>query len=268
MINSNFRKFYVWIILLITFSCGTSKSVSRGGETAEMSTSTFIKSIDTQKPSFDNLTIQSNINVEMPKNKASLSGKIYIKNREKIWVNISKFGLTAARALITPNGFKAYEKLNRTYVDGDYQFVNNLLKVDFIDYQKLQNLMLGRVFTEIKPTEFNLNIADNRYLLTYSGNDKIMKNPKQGKYFQEYIFDANFRLMHAVVKDPFSGKILEITYSGWIPVGNQQFPKDVKILVKDKKTKKVELEYNNFTFTESATPFEIPSGYKPHDVLK
>lgn len=264
----SFSHFFGLSILLAFISCGTAKNIPGGNEAAGMSTSAFVKKIKTQKPIFKDLTIQSRIDVDIDDNRASLSGKIYIRNKEKIWVNVSKFGLTAARALITPDGFQAYEKLNKTYIDGGFQYFNNLLKVDFIDYEKLQDLMLGRIFVELNPKDFELEIENNQYLLAFADNQKILKHPKEGKYFQTYRFDDSFRLVEAQLKDPASGMELEISYSGWISVGPQQFPKYVKVLVKDKKTQKVELEYNNFTFVESPTPFEIPSGYKPNGILK
>src|SRR5690606_14497445 len=157
---------------------------------------------------------------------------------------------------------------DRTYIDGDFTYFNHLLKVDFIDYQTLQNLLLGRIFTEMKPTDFQSEIIDNQYVLNYKQNENLAKNPKKGSYIQTYVFGNDYLLRKAVIKDPNSKMELEIEYSGWLKVGVQSFPKNVKVLVKDKKTQKVELEYNNFTFEQSETPFEIPSGYKPNKLFK
>lgn len=263
----NFQKLLYIITIFTLFSCGSTKNI-HGNETEEMNTVVFLKKADTQKPVFRHLTIQSKIDVDIDDTKASLNGKIYIENKEKIWVNVSKFGLTAARALITPNGFQAYEKLNRTYIDGDFEYFNNLLKVDFIDYQKLQNLLLGRLFTEINPKDFELKLDGNWYLLFYKKNDELLNQPKAGKYIQKYVFDNNFRLISAEIIDSASKMELLIEYTNWKPLGPQYFPGNVKVLVKDKKTQKVELEYNKFTFEESSTPFEIPSDYTPNDILK
>lgn len=264
---SEIRRFSGLLLLLFFAACGTSKNIP-GAAGEEMSTVSFLKEINNQKPVFKHLTIQSKIDADIDGTRVGLNGKIYIKNKEKIWVNTSKLGLTAARALITPEGFKAYEKLNRTYIDGDFSYFNQLLKVDFINYDKLQNLMLGRLFVDIHPKDFELNQQDGKYVLSYKENEALLKHPKAGKYFQVYSFDNNFRLSSAVLKDPDSDMELSIEYTNWMSVGPQFFPKNVKVLVKDKKTQKVELEYNNFTFEESPTPFEIPSGYKPNDILK
>ncbi len=257
----------VLLLLLVLASCSTQKGAT-GSSTEEMKTASIVKNALAQKPQFVHLTINSKINAEIDDNSVGLNGKIYVQNGKKIWVNVSKFGVSGARALITPDGFKAYEKLDKTYIDGDFSYFNNLLKVDFIDYDKLQNLLLGRIFVDMKTGDFSSEILQNQYVLNFKENDQIERNPKEGKYVQTYTLDADFRMKRAYLKDPKTGMELDITYDNWQKVGTQFFPKSVKVLVKDKKTQKVELEYNNFTFEESQTPFEIPSGYKPNKLLK
>lgn len=265
-------KFYTKLIVgiaasLLVFSCKTAGIVS-GGDAENMKTASVINKVLAQKPSFTHLTINSKINADIDDVSTSLNGKIYVNNGKKIWVNISKFGINGARAIITPEGFKAYEKLEKTYIDGDFSYFNRLLKVDFIDYDKLQNILLGRIFVDMKSSDFNSEIIDNQYVLTFRENDQLLQNPKDGKYIQTYKIGSDFYLNEAFLKDPKSQMELSVNYSNWIKVGGQTFPKNVKIIVKDKKTQKVELEYNNFTFEQIDTPFEIPSGYKPNDILK
>lgn len=263
----NYSKILFLFSLIFIFSCGTQKGIATG-EVEDLKTSELVKNVVAQNPKFTHLTISSKINADIDEVSVGLNGKIYVQNGKKIWVNITKFGVTGARALITPEGLKAYEKLDRTYIDGDFSYFNNLLKVDFIDYQKLQNLLLGRIFVDLNATEFQSEVSDNQYILSFKENESILQKPVEGKYFQRYAFDSNFNLIKATVIEPKSKRELEINYSGWQKVGSQLFPKFVKVLVKDTKTQKVDLEYNNFTFEQSETPFEIPSGYKPNKLLK
>lgn len=267
MISRKLNIILFFSFLLILISCGTQKGAAESSA-EEMKTSAIINSSLRQKPVFTHLTILSKINADIDGNSVGLNGKIYIQDGRKIWVNVSKFGINAARAEVTPNGFKAYEKLDRTYIDGDFSYFNNLLKVDFIDYQKLQNLLLGRIFIEMRASDFHSEIINNEYVLTYRDNSKLLDEPEDGKYIQTYKFGPDYLLREAILKDPGSKMELQINYSDWLKVGSQSFPKNVKILVKDKKTQKVELEYNNFTYEQSETPFEIPPGYKPNKLLK
>lgn len=267
MISNKLNILIYFSFCLILISCGVRKGETESGA-EEMKASAVINNSLRLQPVFTHLTIQSKINADIDGNSVGLNGKIYIQNGKKIWVNVSKFGINAARAEITPEGFKAYEKLDRTYIDSDFSYFNNLLKVDFINYQKLQNLLLGRIFTEMKPADFHSEIINNEYILTYKDNAKLSEKPQEGKYVQTYKFGTDYLLREAVLKDPKSNMELQINYSDWLKIGSQSFPKNVKVLVKDKKTQKVELEYNNFTYEQSATPFEIPSGYKPNKLMK
>lgn len=257
----------VAIIVLFAVSCSTTKGTT-DTNTKEMKTSALIKKITDSQPNFNYLTIQSKINTEIDGTRLGLNGKIFIENGKMIWVNISKFGLNAARALITPDGVKAYEKLNRTYIDSDFSYFNELLKVNFIDYDELQNLLLGRIFVDLKADDFSAEIVNGDYILQHKENDQIVKNLEEGKYFQRYIFDSDFRLKQAFILDPNTTMELLINYENWTKVGSQEFPQYVKVLVKETKTQKVDIEYNNFTFQQSQTPFEIPSGYKPNKLIK
>lgn len=255
------------VFILIITSCSTSRKVAQG-KMVEMKTSALINNVLKQSPQFIHLTINSRVNANIDNNSVGLNGKIYIKNGEQIWVNISKFGITAARANITPEGFQAFEKLGQTYIDGDFTYFNQLLKVDFIDYEKLQNLLLGRIFVELNPREFKSEIIDQEYVLSHIDNEKLKRRAEEGKYIQTYFFDHEFKLKKALLKDPKSNMELLVEYAEWTTVGPQNFPKSVKVLVKDKKTQEVHLEYNNFTFEESSTPFSIPSSYQPNKLLK
>lgn len=256
---------FLSFLLFGVLSCGSSRKLVKA---ADAEAETVFQQIESERLQFVDLTIQSRIKADLEDVTTSMNGKIFIKNHHKIWVNISKFGLTAARAQITPEGFQVYEKLGKTYGDGDFSFFNRLLRVDFIDYEKLQSLLLGRIFVDISPKEFVLSVEDNQYKITHRDNERISAHPKKGQYLQEYVFDSRFRLIRAHLTDPIREMDVQIDYEGWRKFGVQDFPGNVKILVKDTKTQKIELEYNSFAFVESPTPFSIPSGYKPNKMFQ
>ena len=191
---------------------------------------------------------------------------IVVDNGSKIWVNATKLLFPLGRAQFTPEGFAAYEKIGGTYYEGDFSLANKLLKVDFIDYQKLQNLLLGKVFVDLNSKDYTADFKGNEYLVTYNKNAAIFANPVAGEYVQTYTFDKGFRLVKALLIDPKRKMEVEIEYKNWVKAGTEEFPKNVKIIIKDKKTRQVDLEYNSFTYQETNTPFSIPSGYKKKEI--
>lgn len=249
-------------------SCSTAKVV-KDDKTAAPVVSESAKIISktlAEKSTFNHLTIQAKVEADLEEIAGDVKATIYVNNGSKIWVNATKFGFTGARAQITPDGFAAYEKIGGTYYEGDFSLANKLLKVDFIDYQKLQNLLLGKVFVDLNPTDYTAKFDQNQYVVSYNKNQQIISAPVAGQYVQEYIFDPNFRLKEAHLKDPKRNMVVDIDYANWIKVGEEHFPKNVKIIIKDKKTRQVDLEYNSFTYQETNTPFSIPSGYKKKEI--
>ncbi|MFV0151676.1 DUF4292 domain-containing protein [Empedobacter falsenii] len=256
---------YIFCLGILATACNTQKvaKVEKDNKTEVVSASAkIIQQTLSKKSSFKDLTIKAKVIADL----GDANATIAVKNGQKIWVNATKFGFTGARSLITPDGFAAYEKIGGTYYEGDFSIANKLLKVDFIDYQKLQNLMLGKVFVDLNPTDYTASFANNQYTITYNKNQAIVASPTEGEYIQTYIFDNGFRLIEAHLKDPKRKMEVDLTYNNWVKAGAEEFPKNVKIIIKDKKTRQVELEYNSFTFQETNTPFSIPNGYKKKDI--
>lgn len=256
---------YIFCLGILATACSTQKlaKVEKDNKTEVVSASAkIIQQTLSKKSSFKDLTIKAKVIADL----GDANATIAVKNGQKIWVNATKFGFTGARSLITPDGFAAYEKIGGTYYEGDFTIANKLLKVDFIDYQKLQNLMLGKVFVDLNPTDYTASFANNQYTITYNKNQAIVASPTEGEYIQTYIFDNGFRLIEAHLKDPKHKMEVDLTYNNWVKAGAEEFPKNVKIIIKDKKTRQVELEYNSFTFQETNTPFSIPDGYKKKDI--
>jgi len=259
---------YIFCLGLITTACTTQKVAKVDDKNAEVvsASAKIIQQTLAKKSAFKDLTIKAKVVADLEGMSGDVNATIAIKNEQKIWVNATKFGITGARAQFTPTGFAAFEKLGGTYYEGDFSLANKLLKVDFIDYQKLQNLLLGKVFVDLNSADYTANFSDNKYTITYNENEAIKASPKEGKYIQTYIFDNGFRLTEAHLKDPKRNIEIDLAYDNWVKAGEEEFPKNVKIFIKDKKTRQIDLEYNSFTFQETNTPFSIPAGYKKKEI--
>lgn len=255
------------LVFTIT-SCSSSKFVKEKDVTPVMAVSESTKIINktlAQKSTFKNLTINAKLAIDLEGVGGDVNATIVVDNGAKIWVNATKI-IPLGRAEFTPEGFAAYEKIGKTYYEGDFSLANKLLKVDFIDYQKLQNLLLGKVFVDLNSADYTAVFKENQYLVTYNNNAAILLAPKAGEYEQTYTFDKGFRLTKAVLNDPKRNMEVEIEYKNWIKAEEEEFPKNVKIIIKDKKTRQVDLEYNSFTYKETNTPFSIPGGYKKKEI--
>ena len=255
-------------LLLVPFifamnSCTTQKKVvTATGEVKDQALTSFYANYQQHVPNFDGVQIKSKIRTDIKGKSLSASLKLYVKNNEQIWANASIFGITGARANITPNKVQAYSVLEREYIDSNFDYFNNILKVNFINYERLQELLLGQLFLIKDLNQYEVETtSDNQYVLTYKGNQELERNPKKNEYIHTFYLDSNYRLRKVEITDPTSKTDIIATYDEWQLLEGKNFPSLVKVLINGKQKDKIELDYTNFVFEDVNPPFRIPKGY-------
>lgn len=258
----------IYIVLLIGLvSCKTQKNIVKTPQkpvvesAAEIAKKNLFSKIEKATLNFETLKIKATADIETDTSYPSVSTTLYFDKGKQIWANASMI-LNIARASIKPEGFKMYEKINKTYIDSDFNFVNNLLKVDFINFNSVEDLLLGRIFFPIKNSDFDFSSQGNAYVLQSKKAVKIGEGHNSGLFSQQITFDFNFNLKQVVLEEVNRKSKLQIDYGDYAAVGNTNLPKSIKIFIKDTKESKISLEYNKFELSKMDTPFEIPSGYK------
>ena len=217
-------------------------------------------------PKFEHVKINSKITASDLR-VSPLDATIYIENDKKIWSNISFLIIPAARAIITPEGIKAMDKYNKNYIDSDFDYLNNLLNVNFIDYKTLEKLLMGRTFMHI--TNSNSKIVKNSegYQLTSITNQKIVTNEITREYKVEMQYTEDFNLNWVKLQDVKSNDAIEIVYENWEIFPNEvKLPKNVKIIIKGSKTSQILMENTKFDFSRMETPYSVPANYKKIDI--
>jgi hypothetical protein len=217
-------------------------------------------------PKFEHVKINSKITASDLR-VSPLDAVIYIENDKKIWSNITFLIIPAARAIITPEGIKAMDKYNKNYIDSDFDYLNNLLNVNFIDYKTLEKLLMGRTFMQI--TNSNSKIVKNSkgYQLTSITNQKIVTNEVTREYKVEMQYTEDFNLNWVKLQDVRSNDAIEIVYENWETFPNEvKLPKNVKIIIKGSKTSQILIENTKFDFSRMETPYSVPANYKKIDI--
>ena len=259
---------FVFLSFWLLQSCGViKKPLPAEGEVEDQTLKVFKENYESSIAKVEHLQIRSKIDADINGKSNSATLRLYFQGDERIWANASILGITGARANIVPGKVQAYEIIDKTYIDSDFSFFNEKLKVNFIDFDRLKSLLLGRLFLIDAWDSYELETtSDNLYALKYKQNRKLETNPKEGKYIHTFYLDSYYRLNEVVIQDPNSETQITVKYENWIQVENSNFPGRVKILIKSKQDDTIELEYNNFDFTETNPPFRIPSGYSPREI--
>ncbi|MGI9650062.1 DUF4292 domain-containing protein [Chryseobacterium sp. RLHN22] len=217
-------------------------------------------------PKFDHVKINSKITASDLR-VSPLDATIYIENDKKIWANISFLIIPAARALITPEGIKAIDRYNKNYIDSDFDYLNNLLNVNFIDYKTLEKLLMGRTFLLISNSNSNIVKNSEGYKLTSITNQKIVTNDIVREYKTEMQYTNDFNLNWVKLQDVKSNDAIEIVYENWETFPNEvKLPKNVKIIIKGSKSSQILLENTKFEFSRMETPYSVPANYKKIEI--
>ena len=277
-----------WIPLIILtffiFSCKSKKAVT---DQEKNSDSLVIKNSDPDSPvdanenvanrldfyekiylheKFDFLKITSKITADNIR-VSPLDATIYIETDKKIWSNISFLIIPAARALITPDGIKAMDRYNKNYIDSDFEFLNNLLNVNFFDYKNLEKLLIGRTFFTISNRNSKITKNMQGYQMESVSNLKFTTANGEREYKLNLQYSDDYNLTDLKLKDVKSDDAVEIVYSNWETQPNSvKLPKNVKIIIKGSKNSQILLENTNFVFSRMDTPYSVPTSYKKIEI--
>lgn len=215
---------------------------------------------------FEQIKIDSKVRVETGSFIPTLDATIYIENDKKVWMNLRALFLNVARGIATPEGIKGQDKTSKTYIDSDFDYLNNLLNVNFIDYKALEKILLGRTFVKINDSQFTLTQNTQGYKMVSNVNQKIVTDEKNREYKIALQYDTNYDLLSVNLKDVLSPDELEISYSDWNEYNGIRLPQNVKIIIKGSKSSQILLENTKFDFSRMETPYSVPSSYKKIEI--
>ncbi|MCE4067496.1 DUF4292 domain-containing protein [Chryseobacterium gleum] len=217
-------------------------------------------------PKFEQIKIDSKVRVETGSYVPTLDATIYIENDKKVWMNLRALFINAARGIATPEGIKGQDKINKTYIDSDFDYLNNLLNVNFIDYKSLEKILLGRTFVKINDRQFDLTQNAQGFKMVSNTNQKIVTDEKNREYKVALQYDTNYDLLNVNLKDILSSDELDVSYSDWNEYAGIRLPKNVKIIIKGSKSSQILLENTKFDFSRMETPYSVPSSYKKIEI--
>jgi len=245
----------VLIFLVIFTSCKSNKSAVDAN----------INNISTKKiinnhynSNFDQKTINAKINAKFKDDKTSVSFsiKLRLEKDKTIWMSATKFGFPVAKVKITPNRVVYYEKMKRTFFDGDFSLLSEWLGTE-LDYEKVQNILLGQAVLNLKKGKYNSTVTNKLYQL----------QPKKNVALFDILFflnSDNFKINKQEIRNQEKEQLLTVSYPDYTKIKGEQFPKNINIKALDhKKITTIDIEYRTVEFNENLTfPFSIPNGYK------
>lgn len=250
------RKYLLLLVLPLFFACKSKSLVANEKAEKNLSAEKIIKNYyANDKIDFSTAYIKSNVSYKDSKQSQSVTAEIKIKKDEMILLSIRFLGITMAKALITPDRVQYYEKPNSKYFDGDYSTLSKWLGAE-LNYQKIQNLLLGQPLDNLREYKYTSSIFENLYAL-----ETVSKSTVK----QSYFFDASqFLLKMLTLTEESQAKSLTVFYQEHSNYPQGTLPKRFSIeAAQQKGTSFIGVDYKSVSFNEDFSfPYSVPSGFE------
>lgn len=240
-------------LLLVFFGCKSTKKVSDGSVNLKLSSKEVIKENSKTAPDFK--TLQAKVRIAYSQGNDSQTHTVSFRmlKDQIIWIS-SSFNII--RVKITPEKVSYYNKLDNTYFDGDFQFLSELLGTE-LDFQKVQNLLLGIPLYPLNKTDYNMSVNNNKYLF----------QPKEPVALFELFYIVNpshFKIDSQQLAQTLESRFLQIDYLNFQEVAKETLPENMKIIALERDQETViEMAFKSVSLNQDLRyPFSIPSGFK------
>ncbi|WP_088324304.1 DUF4292 domain-containing protein [Polaribacter tangerinus] len=247
---------YLFFLVLVFAACKSkSIAIDKSAIATKMSARRVVKKHIAANFSKETLDAKYSVNYEGENIKQRISVNIKIEIDKVIWLKGTKF-INVFKAKITPNKVLFYSPLDRTYFDGDFSLLEEILGTP-INFDQLQNLFLGQAILDLKKEKQEVSIENNVYVLS----------PKTQNILFDTFFKvqpSHFKLLGQSIVNIEKKQRLDISYSDYFTQKKEIFPSKMVILAKDN-TKQTTIDFNlkSVIFNSDLnTSFKIPSGYK------
>lgn len=250
------KKYIGFLLVFLLLSCKAKKAfVAENSSNNELTSENIIEKHYNDKMNFSTLYIKSNASYKDGKQSQNVTAEIKVKKDEKILISIRFLGITMAKALITPNEVKYYEKINGSYFEGNYAALSRWLGTD-LDFQKVQNMLIGEAIDDLKGAKFETTIEDNLYKLS-SNTDA---NTSKTFYFE----NNNYRIKKQAITQAAQGRMLQVSYPERKEASEAFLPLRIAIeAIQNSETTNININYNSISFNEDLSfPYSVPESYE------
>lgn len=252
----NYKKNIAILFLSLTFilsGCRSSKTIVEGDKNYKLSAKQLIK--ENAKKEADFKTLQSKLKITYAESGKQQAHTVSyrMKKDEVIWISAT-FGII--RAKITPEKVSFYNKLDKTYFEGNFEYFSKLLGTN-LDYTKIQNLLLGEALFNLKDEAYKISIHEKNYAL----------QPKKQRDLFEIFFLLNpshYKVTSQQISQFTEQRHLQIDYLSHQEIDKEILPEHIKVIAVERSKEMIaELEFKSVTLNDDLRfPFKVPSGFK------
>ena len=244
----------IFLLSLVFFiGCKSAKTIRSGEANLNLTTKQLIKENAKKAPVFKTLSARVKIDIYQGDKVNGHTVNFRMEKDKQILLMSSP--ISVIKALITPEKVSYYNKLDNTYFEGDFKYLSKLLGIE-LDFQKVQNLLLGEALYSLKDTGYTLSVDEKSYILQPKN-----QNPLFEIFF--LIDPSHFKIASQQISQPQNQRLLQIDYLAYQDVKKQILPQQIKVIaVEAAEEMIIEMEFKGVSLNDDLRfPFKIPSGY-------
>ncbi|HKL91591.1 MAG TPA: DUF4292 domain-containing protein [Allomuricauda sp.] len=251
-LHKNINRITVMIALLFTLgACKSTKSVTGGEVDSKLSAKNIINAHYSNQSKFKTLRGRVKIDYANGDDSQGVNVSLRMEKDKVIWMSAP---LGVVKVHITPNKVSFYNKLQNEYFDGDFSYLSELLGTE-LDFEKVQNLLLGNAVLDLRKEKFNTEV--------YNGNYQL--KPKKAQELFKILFQLepkNFKIASQEISQPEKARQLQAKYTYQNIYGNV-LPEDVKITAEEAGgLTTIDLNFRNLELNKPMSfPYKVPRGY-------
>lgn len=270
--NKKFFKLFLGLFLLgsVAFvqSCKTKRAIIKK-PLKEEGEAFLLNKMSESELNFDFFNARCAITViSDKKSKSDFRGQIRIQKDSVIWLSLSPaLGIEVARLMISNDSIWFINRIDKTYLKGDYDFINSFFQTT-IDFDILQALLVGNDMLYYEDDNFRAAIDAMEYRLGTSRRTKkkkelLLEDSPNILIQNIWLNPDNFKITKVNLKEfGQENKQLEMRYSHFDAVQNQLVPTELDMLLQADKKLRISLRFSNIEINEPLNfPFKVPSKY-------
>lgn len=245
----------IMCVTLLLLGCKSGKTVTGTAEIKRMSAKEVIRKHDKNKAAFKTLSAKLKVRYQDPTQSQNVTVSLRMEKDKKIWISASLL-IPLAKVLITPDKISYYNKIDKTYFEGDFSLLSNWLGTE-LNFQQIQSALLGEALFDLSAEKHTAQVYDRSYLV----------QPKNQAALFERLFlvhPEHFKIQSQEVTQTQEGRILLMNYKSYQAIQNQTLPKLLHIVAVDKNEERtLDIQYRSISLNQDLNfPFKIPSHYQ------
>lgn len=216
---------------------------------------------------FNWFSTKADVTVVVDGQSQNFNAVIRIRKDSAIWISINPaLGIEVARAIVTQDSIKVMNRMNNTYLADNICNIASIIKAD-LDYETLQNLLLGNSFEYYTDDRLKTSIEKDNYLLSSYRKKKlktILNNPttSQEPIQSIWIEPTHFKIVRLLLNEFASQRELDATYKDFRQVDSSWVAHGIDVAIKAQKNIQAQFTFDKVKLNvPQEMPFKIPAKY-------